>query len=36
MYSRPVKTPGVVRVRAWKDETGLDKGEVWGKRGRCG
>jgi hypothetical protein len=29
-YSRSVKTPNVVRVRAWKNPTGLRDGEIWG------
>jgi acyl-coenzyme A thioesterase PaaI-like protein len=30
-YSGIVKTPGVVRVRAWKDTSGLIAGEKWGE-----
>ena len=29
-YSGVVKTPGIVRVRAWKDTTDLKQGEKWG------
>jgi len=30
-YSGVVRTPGVVRVRAWKDSADLKKGEKWGE-----